>query len=56
MRLGKSLGYEPNGTGMRHFAQNAAKALRYPGAFALAILKQFRANQGLLLAGAVAYC
>ncbi len=40
---------------MRYFAQNAAKALRYPGAFALAILKQFRANQGLLLAGAVAY-
>ncbi len=40
---------------MRYFAQNAAKALRHPGALALAILKQFRANQGLLLAGAVAY-
>jgi membrane protein len=40
---------------MRPFAQNAAKALRQPGAFALAVLKQFRANQGLLLAGAVAY-
>src|SRR5215207_3808197 len=26
-----------------------------PGAFALAVIKQFRANQGLLLAGAVAY-
>ena len=40
---------------MRQFARNAAKALRQPSAFALAILKQFRANQGLLLAGAVAY-
>ena len=40
---------------MRAFAQNAAKALHHPGAFALAVLKQFRANQGLLLAGAVAY-
>jgi uncharacterized BrkB/YihY/UPF0761 family membrane protein len=40
---------------MRPFARNAARALRHPGAFALAILKQFRANQGLLLAGAVAY-
>jgi membrane protein len=29
--------------------------LRYPGGFALAALKSFRANQGLLLAGAVAY-
>jgi len=29
--------------------------LRHPGAFALAVLKGFRANQGLLLAGAVAY-
>jgi membrane protein len=40
---------------MRAFAQNAAKALRHPAAFALAVLRQFRANQGLLLAGAVAY-
>jgi len=28
--------------------------LRHPGAFALQTLKAFRANQGLLLAGAVA--
>jgi YihY family inner membrane protein len=35
--------------------RTAAKVLRRPGAFALAVLKQFRANQGVLLAGAVAY-
>src|SRR6185503_9664697 len=29
--------------------------LKHPGAFALQTLKSFRANQGLLLAGAVAY-
>ncbi len=40
---------------MPGFARNAKKALRHPLAFALAVLKQFRANQGLLLAGAVAY-
>ena len=40
---------------MRVLARNAAKALGHPGAFAFAVLKQFRANQGLLLAGAVAY-
>ena len=40
---------------MRRLARNAAKVLGNPGAFALAVLKQFRANQGLLLAGAVAY-
>lgn len=40
---------------MKKFASNARKALRHPVAFALAVLKQFRANQGLLLAGAVAY-
>lgn len=40
---------------MRKFATNARRALRHPLAFALAVLKQFRANQGLLLAGAVAY-
>ena len=40
---------------MMKFAGNAKKALRHPLAFALAVLKQFRANQGLLLAGAVAY-
>lgn len=33
----------------------AAQLLRHPGAFALRTLKAFRANQGLLLAGAVAY-
>jgi YihY family inner membrane protein len=37
------------------FTRNAATALRNPGAFGLAVLKQFRANQGLLLAGAIAY-
>jgi membrane protein len=31
------------------------KILKRPGAFALAVIKQFRANQGVLLAGAVAY-
>ncbi len=33
----------------------AAEVLLHPGAFALQVLKAFRANQGLLLAGAVAY-
>ena len=33
----------------------AAQVLRHPAAFALGTLKAFRANQGLLLAGAVAY-
>ena len=33
----------------------ASYVLSHPGAFALRILKGFRANQGLLLAGAVAY-
>jgi len=33
----------------------AATVLRNPGKFALAVLKGFRANQGFLLAGAVAY-
>jgi membrane protein len=33
----------------------AGTVLRHPGAFALQTLKAFRANQGLLLAGAVAY-
>jgi membrane protein len=32
-----------------------AYVLRHPGAFALGVLKAFQANQGLLLAGAVAY-
>jgi YihY family inner membrane protein len=33
----------------------AAYVLRHPGAFTLQVLQGFRANQGLLLAGAVAY-
>ena len=33
----------------------AARVLRHPGAFAMRTLRAFRANQGLLLAGAVAY-
>jgi uncharacterized BrkB/YihY/UPF0761 family membrane protein len=33
----------------------AAYVMRHPGAFALRVIKGFRANQGLLLAGAVAY-
>ena len=40
---------------MKRFGRNATKVLLHPRAFALAVLKQFRANQGLLLAGAVAY-
>jgi membrane protein len=33
----------------------ARQVLKHPGAFTLRVLKAFRANQGLLLAGAVAY-
>jgi len=33
----------------------ATYVMRHPGAFALRVIKGFRANQGLLLAGAVAY-
>ena len=33
----------------------ASRVLAHPGAFALRVLRAFRANQGLLLAGAVAY-
>ena len=36
-------------------ALQTAYVLSHPGAFALRVLKGFRANQGLLLAGAVAY-
>ena len=32
-----------------------AQVLKHPGAFALRVITAFRANQGLLLAGAVAY-
>src|SRR4051794_31100159 len=35
--------------------RTARKVIKRPGAFALAVLRQFRANQGVLLAGAVAY-
>jgi membrane protein len=40
---------------MWHFGRRATKVLQRPGAFALAVLRGFRANQGVLLAGAVAY-
>ena len=40
---------------MPFFARPTALILKHPGAFALRTLKGFRANQGLLLAGAVAY-
>src|SRR4051795_1788468 len=40
---------------MWHFGWRATQVLQRPGAFALAVLKGFRANQGVLLAGAVAY-
>src|SRR5258708_9535164 len=36
-------------------ADALSEVLKAPGAFALRTLKAFRANQGLLLAGAVAY-
>jgi membrane protein len=36
-------------------AANTKTVLKHPGAFGLRVLKGFRANQGLLLAGAVAY-
>jgi len=39
----------------RGLSDNARKVLKHPGAFAFAVIKHFRANQGLLLAGAVAY-
>jgi membrane protein len=40
---------------MKTSSQSAKRLLARPGAFALAVIKQFRANQGVLLAGAVAY-
>jgi membrane protein len=40
---------------MRLLSPRAARILEHPGAFAFQVLKAFRANQGLLLAGAVAY-
>ena len=40
---------------MRILSHQAAYVLAHPGAFAWRVLKGFKANQGLLLAGAVAY-
>jgi len=40
---------------MRTFGQQAAYVVTHPGAFILRVTRAFRANQGLLLAGAVAY-
>ena len=40
---------------MHILAPQAALVLKHPGTFALRVLKGFRANQGLLLAGGVAY-
>ena len=40
---------------MSRFRTRASAVLSHPGAFAIRVLKGFRANQGYLLAGAVAY-
>ncbi|WP_327571216.1 YihY/virulence factor BrkB family protein [Bradyrhizobium sp.] len=40
---------------MKILGRTAMKVFAAPGGFALAVVKQFRANQGILLAGAVAY-
>ena len=40
---------------MKPFNGRAAQVVQHPGAFVVLTLKAFRANQGLLLAGAVAY-
>ena len=40
---------------MRLIGRRAAQVIAHPGAFVVRTLKSFRANQGLLLAGAVAY-
>lgn len=40
---------------MRTFGPAATTIFKRPGIFAISVLKQFRANQGVLLAGAVAY-
>src|SRR3954447_4921403 len=42
-------------TTMWRLGRRATKVLQRPGTFALAVLKGFRVNQGVLLAGAVAY-
>src|ERR1700737_4519106 len=40
---------------MQLVSRQAQQVLKHPGAFAIRTLKAFRANQGMLLAGAVAY-
>src|SRR5512139_610817 len=40
---------------MQVLGRSARRVIRHPGDFCLAVIRQFRANQGLLLAGAVAY-
>jgi len=40
---------------MSRFRTRASAVLQHPGAFTLRVLRSFRANQGYLLAGAVAY-
>ncbi len=40
---------------MRPMFKHAAQVVNYPARFAFQVVKAFRANQGLLLAGAVAY-
>jgi len=40
---------------MWNFGQRATYVATHPGAFALRVVRAFRSNQGLLLAGAVAY-
>src|SRR5580704_3047739 len=43
------------GMAMELSSQSAKRLFKQPGTFALAVIKQFRANQGVLLAGAVAW-
>src|ERR1700704_5920568 len=40
---------------MMPFFKHLSQVVTHPGRFALQVLRAFRANQGLLLAGAVAY-
>ena len=42
-------------SGRATFGERSAYILKHPGGFALCVLRSFRKNQGLLLAGAVAY-
>ena len=53
----RAVGHERSEQGftMRRLGRRATTVLQHPGAFTLAVLKGFRANQGVLLAGAVAY-